>query len=256
MNRELNFTRIGNAGKTIVLLHYFGGNADSWRWVADRLKKKFSVVLITLPGFGNTDGFLNPSIFDYAKYINDCIIDLKLTNYLLCGHSMSGKLILYADQIATEYKSKGLVLIAPSPPTIEKMDDQEMQRMLQVPTEKSAMVTVDGSIVRPLSKNRLAIAIASQLQVNNRTRKWWLTDGMQDDISDRIKGIETPIFVICAKEDPVIKMDDIYKEVLPNLNKPKLIQLGRCGHLIPLEAPRKLSRRLRKIAKTLLTISL
>ena len=253
MKNELNYKQLGKGKKTIVLLHYFGGNGDSWRWVAERLKKKFSLVVITLPGFGNTPSFTEPSIYDYATYINACIADLKLTNYLLCGHSMSGKLILYADQIAVSNKAKGLVLIAPSPPTIEKMEEDEKQRMLPKPTPESAKESVDKSIVRPLTKRRLAVAVDSQLQVEAKTWQWWLQEGMVDDISDRIKGIETPIYVICAKEDPVIDMNAIYEEVLPNLYKPKLIQLGRCGHLVPLEAPRKLARRLRKIANNLLT---
>ena len=253
MGKELNFKKIGQGNRTIVLLHYFGGNIDSWHWVAQRLKKNFSVVLITLPGFGNTTAFKNPSIFDFATYINDCITEMKLDNYILCGHSMSGKLILYADQIATAYRANGLVLIAPSPPTIENMEDKEKQLMLPGPTLESARKSVDNATIRSLNKKRFAVAVASQLQVEEKTWKWWLEEGMENDISDRIRGVVTPTFVICAKEDPVIEMTDIYEEVLPNLHKPKLIQLGRCGHLIPLEAPRKLSRRLRKIGNNLLT---
>ena len=253
MNKELIYKRIGAGNRTIVLVHYFGGNADSWRWVLKRLKDEFSLVVITLPGFGNTSSFATPSIFDYATYINACITELKLVNYILCGHSMGGKLILYANQIATEYKADGLVLIAPSPPTTENMEDSEKRRMLPRPTIEAAKRTVVDSTVRKLKDKRLAIAINSQLQVDEKSWRWWLEEGMENDISNRIEGADTPTFVICAKDDPIISMDSIYKEVLPNLQRPKLIQLGRCGHLIPLEAPRKLARRLRKIANNILT---
>lgn len=249
---ELNYGRFGNGEKTIVLLHYFGGNADSWRWVIQKLQNRFTIIAITLPGFGNTRPLKEPSIFSFAKYINNCIEELKLNNYVLCGHSMSAKLILYADQIGLKYKAKGLVLIAPSPPTSIDMPEEEKDRMLLPPNEDSAITNVEIATFRKLKRKRFATAIKSQLQVDFSTWKWWLNEGMVNDISKRIIGITAPTFVICAKKDPVIPMQDIYDKVLPHLQKPRLIQLGRCGHLIPLEAPRKLSRSMRKIADGLL----
>jgi len=249
---DLNYELIGNGKRSIVLLHYFGGNANSWNWVVQKLKKRFSIVLITLPGFGGTNPLNENSIFAFAKYINSCIEKLQLSDYILCGHSMGAKLILYADQIRLSNKAKGLILIAPSPPTGEKVPEENKKKLLPPPQEELARSNVRNTTVRKLKGKRLSTAIESQLQTHPTTWRWWLTEGMQNDISDRIKGIDTPTFVICAKKDPVIKMDVIYNEVLPNLHNPRLVQLGRCGHLIPLEAPRKLSRRIRKVANALL----
>ena len=96
---KLNYQIFGNGSKTIVLFHYFGGKADSWEWVVKRLKKKFRIMAITLPGFGNSEPLEEPSIYHFSTYINDCIAESEVTNYILCGHSMSGKLILYATQL-------------------------------------------------------------------------------------------------------------------------------------------------------------
>ena len=249
---KLNYQVFENGSKTIVLLHYFGGNADSWQWVVKRLKKKFRIIAITLPGFGNSEPLDEPSIYHFSTYINDCIAELKLTNYILCGHSMSGKLILYATQLSTGDLPKGLVLIAPSPPTVEKMPEEEKQRMLKHPNREEAMNTVNNAIEKKLGKTKFELAVRSQLEVDNNTWQWWLKEGMQHNIADRVQGISCPTFVICAKNDPVISMDVIYEEVMPFLHRPRLIQMGRCGHLIPLESPRKLSKRLRKIAHNLL----
>ncbi|MGB6152948.1 MAG: alpha/beta hydrolase [Pricia sp.] len=250
--KKLNYSRFGEGNRTIVLLHYFGGNAESWQWVVRKLRKKFSVVVITLPGFGNTKAFDEPSIFAFANYINQCIEDLALENYLLCGHGMSGKLILYAEQIAMKNKAKGLVLIAPSPPTIEKMDQAEKDKMIPKPDRESAESHVENATYKMLRKNRYETAIASQLQVDAGTRHWWLKKGMVDNISERISGIDVPTFVICAKEDAMVPIREIYDSVLPHLHRPRLIQLAKCGHLIPLEAPRRLSKRLVKIGNHIL----
>jgi len=249
---KLNYKVYGDGDKTIVLLHYFGGKGESWKWVAKRMEKKFRVVAITLPGFGNTDSLSQPSTYDFSEYINRCIAKLKLKNYVLCGHSMSGKLALYATQINAAIKPKGVVLIAPSPPTIEKMPDKEKERMLNHPNRDEAIKTVKNATVKSLRPRKFDLAVRTQLETDSATWSWWLEEGMLDNIADRIQGIDMPIFVICANKDPVISMDAIYEDVLPNLHEPRLIQLGGCGHLIPLESPRKLSKRLRKIAKRVL----
>lgn len=250
---KYNYRISGKGNRTIVLLHYFGGNAKSWDWVVKRLKNKFRIVVITLPGFGATHPLPELSIFDFAKYINSCISELQLNNYILCGHSMSAKFVLYATQISKNVPPKGLVLIAPSPPTIEKMSSQEQARMLKHPDRIEAINTVKNATLKKLRKRRFSLSVQSQLEVDKNTWNWWIREGMKQSIASRIKGIDTPTFVICAKEDPVIPMEDIFNEVLPYLHKPKLIQFSGCGHLIPLESPRKLSRRLRKISKTVLT---
>ncbi|WP_373518781.1 alpha/beta fold hydrolase, partial [Pricia sp.] len=60
---------------------------------------------------------------------------------------------------------------------------------------------------------------------------------------------EIPTFVIFSKDDPVIDPEAIYKEVLPNLSKPSVTALSNIGHLIPMEAPRKLARQIRRITR-------
>lgn len=249
---ELHYKSSGSGTKTIVLLHYFGGNADSWNWVARRLKKNFKIISLTLPGFGCTEGFEEPTIFDYAKYINAAILELELTNYILCGHSMSAKLILYADQVMKGTKAKGLLLIAPSPPTVEKTSAEAESRMLRIPDKRLARINVENATLRQLKGQRLQTALESQLEVEDATRRWWIKTGMKNNISDRIQGVRTPTFVIYAKKDPVITKDDIYHEVLPHLYQPKIVQFSRSGHLIPLEAPRKLAKRIAKIANNIL----
>ena len=124
--------------------------------------------------------------------------------------------------------------------------------MLKHPNREEAVNTVNNAIEKKLGKTKFELAVRSQLEVDNNTWQWWLKEGMQHNIADRIQGISCPTFVICAKNDPVISMDVIYEEVMPFLHRPRLIQMGRCGHLIPLESPRKLSKLLRKIAHNLL----
>jgi pimeloyl-ACP methyl ester carboxylesterase len=246
-NFKPNYEISGRGEKTIVFVHYFGGDAGSWQWVANRLQKKYTCILINLPGFKNTLPFEDPSIYDFANYINSCIEELQLKDYTLCGHSMGGKLVLYAAKISQGNKPNKIILIAPSPPTIEKMSGEEKNRMLNHPNIQEAKNTVDGATIKKLSKKRYDYAVNSQLQTHQKTWNWWLKEGMDNNIAERVNDLNIPTYVIYSRKDPVIKTATIFSEVLPNLLNTSVIGIGNVGHLIPLEAPRKLARQLRKI---------
>ncbi len=240
---------IGKGKKAIVFVHYFGGDSGSWRWMAKRLRKKHTCILLNLPGFGNTPPLSEPSIYGFAQYINACIDQLELEDYILCGHSMGAKLALYASKIRLENKPERMILIAPSPPTVENMPQQERDRMLNHPNADEAEKTVIGATQKKLRKKRLAYAVESQLKIDEKTWDWWLKKGTKNSIADRINGQEIPTHVIYSHHDPVIEPDVIQNEVLPYLEQVSVVALGKIGHLIPLEAPRKLARQIKRIAK-------
>lgn len=243
------YKTIGNGKRVIVFVHYFGGDAGSWLWMAKKLQKNHRCILLNLPGFGGTPPLENPSIYGFAQFINHSIADLELEDYTLCGHSMGAKLVLYAAQINTDIKPKRIILIAPSPPTVENMDNEERNRMLRHPNKEEAERTVIGATQKKLRKKRFDYAVESQLRIDENTWDWWLKEGMNNNIADRIRGLTVPTFVIFSKDDPVIDPEAIYEEVLPNLSKPSVTVLSKIGHLIPMEAPRKLARQIKRITR-------
>ncbi|WP_179008692.1 alpha/beta fold hydrolase [Winogradskyella forsetii] len=205
---------------------------------------------MTLPGFDNTSPLEEKSIRSFSQWISDQIKALDLDNYILVGHSMGGKLALFTAFINHDCLPQKMILIAPSPPTIENMTAEEKKRMLNHPDQDSAVTTVEQSTNKKLNRKRFKYAVESQLKVDNATWKWWIETGMTNDISWAIKNIDVPTFVICSKNDPVITTNAIQEEVLPYLETAKLITFGRSGHLIPMESPRKLAKVIKKIIKT------
>ena len=183
---------MGTGEIAIVFIHYFGGDAGSWRWLAKRLKRKYTCILLNLPGFGDTTPLKEPSIYGFSKYINTCIEYLNLDDYILCGHSMGAKLALYATKLMTGIKPSKLVLIAPSPPTVEDMDEDEKKRMLIHPDRNEAVETVKGATRRKLGEKRFQYAVNSQLRIEDATWDWWLQVGMKNNIASRISDLKIP----------------------------------------------------------------
>ncbi len=111
---DSDYEIIGSGKKTLVFIHYFGGDAGSWQWLVKRLQKNHTCILLNLPGFGSTRPISHPSIFEFSKFINTCIDELGLKEYILCGHSMGGKLALYAAKIMEGVKPKKINCLSTS----------------------------------------------------------------------------------------------------------------------------------------------
>ena len=122
------YTDRGEGDISILFLHFYGGSSDTWKEVIKILSPTFRCVAIDLYGFGNTETPENEiTVSLQTELVLQMINDLHLENYMLIGHSMGGKI---AMSVASRQPAglKGLVLIAPSPPTPEPIKDRAALR--------------------------------------------------------------------------------------------------------------------------------
>ncbi len=246
--QQNTFYQQGSRGKPIVLLHYFGGAAKSWQWVISELSSNYQCFALNLPGFGNTEPLTKPSIENFTQWILKAIESLGLSNCTLVGHSMSGKLALSvaAKNIG---KVERVVLVAPSPPTREPMEESECERMLKHPNLSEAEKTVEGSVKNVLTNERQSLAIETQLIVDHNTWRWWLLDGMNHSIADRVAQVKIPVHLLASKDDPVIPFQPLcaeLKNLLPNI---QIDTVKGVGHLLPLEDPKWLASQINTVVK-------
>jgi pimeloyl-ACP methyl ester carboxylesterase len=86
-NIEINFAE---AGKGVPLLFIHGWTNNWWGWipVALRLKKYFRVIMIDLPGYGDSGRLKSYSLKIEAEYIRLFLEALKIDKAIMIGHSM------------------------------------------------------------------------------------------------------------------------------------------------------------------------
>ena len=105
---SVNYIDYGEGENTLVLLHGWGQNIEMMKPVGDRFKKNNRIVIVDLPGFGESD---EPSTIwslnDYVECVKELLDSLKVNNPVLIGHSFGGKIsLLYASK----YKVEKLIL--------------------------------------------------------------------------------------------------------------------------------------------------
>jgi pimeloyl-ACP methyl ester carboxylesterase len=223
---------------TVILLHYFGGSLREWRPVMERLATARGCIAVDLPGFGQSPPLRTYTLDGMADVVETVVRSLKLREYVLAGHSMSGKISVV---IAARRPPglRGLVLVAPSPPTPEPMEEDKRSTALKSNgLRRAALSTLKTITAHPLAPDVLAEQVSDNVGTAPAAWTWWLADGSRVDVSDRIGRVEVPILVVGGSADPVITPEVLDHDVItPLKGRIEKVVMADSGHLIPLEAP-------------------
>jgi pimeloyl-ACP methyl ester carboxylesterase len=235
----------GSGSPNLIFLHYFGGSLRSWVHVAGELTNTFRCLRVDLPGFGLSAPLPVYSLHAMAQAVAQHIAGLRLDRYVLVGHSMGGKLAL-ACAAADPQGLAGLVLVAPSPPSPEPMDEGERNRLhATYGNRASAEQTVHTITRRPIPAEDVAVCVADNLLTSPEAWRWWLAQGSREDITAQVGQVACPVLVLGGSDDPVISPSVITAEVMPQLADSSRIEIAGAGHLLPFEAPQEVGGAIR-----------
>jgi pimeloyl-ACP methyl ester carboxylesterase len=246
---EPHYDDQGSGSSALVFLHYFAGSSRSWVHIVHSLSSRHRCIAIDLPGFGNTPPLPDFSVEAVADAVAAFIQRRNLSQYILIGHSMGGKLAM-ACASKNPVGLTGLILVAPSPPTPEPMEESERHRLLNTHGEYAAAEQTLQSITRrSLSAEDKAICIDDNIQTSAPAWDWWLTSGSRENIVSEIGNIDCPVLVVGGTLDPVISPQVITTQVIPTIPTAKYNQISGAGHLVPFEAPQELADAIQTFAE-------
>lgn len=249
-NIDLNYIRKGGGNsKTLVFLHYFGGSSQTWSIVTDALADDFHCVAIDLCGFGNSATTVwEVSVHEHAEYVANLLKDLEVEDYVLIGHSMGGKIAAYLA--SKNPKISALILVAPSPPTPEPMEDTKRQEMMDMFGDRTAIEELIHKITaKPLSETLFEKTVLEHLQISEMGWTSWLEKGSREDISQRMNLITIPVTVISGSKDPNFSTKFLKKEFSQYFPEATFIEVKGSGHLIPLETATELADLIQEICE-------
>lgn len=234
----MNAASIGAPRPTLVFLHHFGGSTRSWDRVIDLLAKEYQTLALDLPGFGAEANAPGPyTVASYADAVEDAVRAHDLADYVLIGHSMGGKVAL-AVAARLPAGLRALILLAPSPPTPEPIDEAMRTKLIAgwghygPASEMLARVTAC-----PLPGELRERIVADMMASGKCAWEAWLRHGSREDISASMALVTSPVTILSGSRDSVLPTELIKREVVDRLARACLIAVPGAGHLLPLEAP-------------------
>jgi pimeloyl-ACP methyl ester carboxylesterase len=260
---DLYYEIHGN-GAPIIFLHGLGGNLYTWRHVIEPLASHHQLILFDLKGAGKSPKPYdnNYSMFDQGELIYQFILQNKLQNVTLVGHSFGGgvallvalKLEKYAPQRLSSLILIDTVSYPQKLPWVVRMlrmpiigvlgiylipDRTKVRNMLEsIYFDASKITPADvAAYAAPLSLPGAKFAL-------RQTAKQIIPDNMAE-IVDMYPRINVPTLIIWGREDSIISLENGVR--LHNAIKhSQLAIIERCGHDPPEERPEKVIELMQK----------
>ena len=187
--------------------------------------------------------------------VDDGNKDLLEYGFILVGHSMGAKVALATLSALPTHQLKelkGLVLVAPAPPTsLDLPPEMKAQQAVAYETEQSIRWTLENVLAKPenLTEQDMKLVVHDSLSGNQLAKKAWPTYGMQEDISHGLRralasigSMKIRACIIVGEFDVVEPKERVDTEVRRFLEENGLqVSLKIANdvkHLILLEAPK------------------
>lgn len=240
---KVNVEVHGLIDPALVFLHYWGGSSRTWAGVIRHLEGNHRTIALDFRGSGDSE---KPAagyrIDELASDVTAALAQLKVSRYILVGHSMGGKV---AQFVASGQPPGlvGLVLIAPASPHGLRVPDQQRERMLHAYETAESIAFVRDNVMtkRDLPDDLKAQVIEDSLKVGEAARVAWPTVSLPQNIAGAAASISVPTLVIGGEFDQVDTPAALEKEVIGVIRTSRLEVIPGSGHLLPLEAAKEVS---------------
>lgn len=224
--------QVEGIGTPIVLLHGWGAEANTFRYVIDRLSDKHQIFALDLPGFGLSE--MPPDAWDasdYAKIITTFFDKLNIDKAHLIGHSYGGRIsiVLAAEQ---PEKVNKLILVDSAgiiPP-------RTMKYYLQISLAKTGrLLRKCGAFGKRLADN-IANRVGSKDYKQAGPMRATLVKSVNQNLRPLLPTIKAATLLIWGENDTdtPISFGKIMQNEIPNAD---LVILKGAGHFSFLDKP-------------------
>ena len=237
----------GGKGETILLIHGFDANKDNWSRFAKFLTKKYHVVAIDLPGFGESSKIETDSynIASQTKRLNTIVKALGLKKFHIAGNSMGGAIV---GKYSVNYPDKVLSLALVNTAGIYSAETSEVMKLVEKGENPLLSKTPEDFkelikfvfVKPPLIPGRILDYLTKEAIINrdfNEKIFAQLSDekySLENDLSK----IKANTITIWGDKDRVLHVSctDVIRRELPDST---IVILENCGHAPMLEKPKE-----------------
>jgi len=225
-----------NNSETIVILHGWWGNSNSWLEVSNILYESwFNVIIPDLPGFWETKLDYVFDLDEYAKVIINFLRELKIDNFILWWHSNWGAI---AIKIVNSHIFNIKTLVLNNSAWIRNDKKRSVKKIVFSILSKPFKLIFKLSFLKIIRRKIYTFIWWADYIKSEETPflKETYLNIINNDISDDIKNINTDTLLIWWEKDKYTPLSDAYF-MRNNIKKSKLIILENQAHSIHLKNP-------------------
>lgn len=229
-------------GEPIVLLHGYMENLKMWSDLAKTLEKQYQVVLIDLPGHGQSENYDEVHTMELmAEKVHEVLAHLSLDKVAMLGHSMGGYVTLaFAEKYPEKLSRIGLLNSTVLPDSEQK----QAQRLQAVEAAEKNLDTLIKVSVPLLFAKQNVQNLHAEIEFTKELARETSLQGVTAALKgmrlrpDRryiLQDFDQPIGILLGTYDEAVNPDE-FRKLIPR--KPDLfLEELATGHMAHLEAP-------------------
>ncbi len=234
-NIRINYEQKGS-GDLIVLLHGWGSNIKLFSNLIDLLSKKYTVVAMDMPGFGESQE--PPSAWcvdDYVDFVIKFLADYDAKQVMLLGHSFGGRVIIKLNSRKDLPFTVSKVILVDSAGILPPKSNKKSWRTRKYKMGKAFLSTKIMRKITPnaLEKLRVKYGSADYVAASPLMRQV-LVKVVNEDLEPLLPNIKCPTLLIWGVNDTATPLSDGEKmeKLIPDAG---LVKLENAGHYSFLE---------------------
>ena len=234
-NIRINYEQKGS-GDLIVLLHGWGSNIKLFSNLIDLLSKKYTVVAMDMPGFGESQE--PPSAWcvdDYVDFVIKFLADYDVKQVMLLGHSFGGRVIIKLNSRKDLPFTVSKVILVDSAGILPPKSNKKSWRTRKYKMGKAFLSTKIMRKIAPnaLEKLRVKYGSADYVAASPLMRQV-LVKVVNEDLEPLLPNIKCPTLLIWGVNDTATPISDGEKmeKLIPDAG---LVKLENAGHYSFLE---------------------
>lgn len=230
---NINYEVLGK-GNPVVLLHGWLTDLETMRPLANELCKNFKVYLIDVVGFGKSDMPEHPlNTDDFGNFLRDLLINLKIENPILIGHSNGGRMIINA--VGRELVKPRKIVLIDSAGLKPKRSMGYYAKVYFFKAGKFALNLLPNTKHIKAFKEKLRNSVgSSDYKSSSNVLKETMKIILNEDQSDKLPNIKVPTLLIWGSLDTATPISDAKKmeELIPDAG---LVEYPNSSHFSYLE---------------------
>ena len=245
---NINYTERGE-GDLVVLLHGWGSNITLFEQSIAILERKYKVVAMDMPGFGESEEPKEPwDVDNYVDFVLAFLKDYNPTKITVLGHSFGGRVIIKMCSRELPFEIEKVILVDAAGVKPEKTLKQKTKQSIFKATKKIYSAAPVQKMFPDALENLRKKNGSADYNAASPIMRQTLVKVVNEDLTHLMPNVKAPTLLVWGTLDDATPLSDalLMEKLMPEAG---LVKFEGAGHYSFLECAPQFGRVLASFMK-------
>lgn len=238
---NINYFERGE-GELVLLLHGWGSNITLFENMACILERKYKVIAMDMPGFGESDEPSEPwCVDDYVDFVLEFLKEYDFSKITLLGHSFGGRVIIKMASRELPFEIEKVILVDSAGVKPEKTASQKAKQSVYKATRKIYSSPLVSKLFPDALENLRRKNGSADYNAASPVMRQTLVKVVNEDLCELMPNVKAPTLLVWGSNDDATPLSDAKKmeQLMPEAG---LVVFEGAGHYSFLECAAQFGR--------------